>query len=87
MKDMVEKSLKISKCIDCPHHKVIGDPDPHDWFCDDDQAIVCTKVLKEESDIKKDSLYVSDRQQFRCVDIGCRPYQIKNVEIPDWCPL
>jgi hypothetical protein len=30
------------KCTDCPEHKVIIDPDPYDWFCDDDEAIVCT---------------------------------------------
>ena len=34
---------KISNCIDCPFHKVLPDPDPHDWFCDDDMKVVCTK--------------------------------------------
>src|SRR4051812_3276113 len=32
----------MKTCIGCKHHEVIADPDPHDWFCDDDVAVVCT---------------------------------------------
>lgn len=84
---MGAKQLKITVCVQCPHHKVIRDPDPHDSFCYDDEAIVCTKTKKEKSDIKQDSLYMSDWQEFKAADVSCRPYQIKNVKIPDWCPL
>lgn len=28
-------------CIDCPKHCVLADPDPTDWFCDDDVKVVC----------------------------------------------
>lgn len=29
------------KCIDCSFASFEADPDPHDWFCDDDMKIVC----------------------------------------------
>lgn len=28
-------------CINCPSHEVLPDPDPYDWFCDDDVKVVC----------------------------------------------
>jgi hypothetical protein len=31
----------VSNCMDCPHHQVVADPDPTDWFCDDDIAVLC----------------------------------------------
>jgi len=84
---MATKEIKISKCVECQHHKIIADPDPHDWFCGDDEAVVCTKTKKEASDIKKDSKYASDRQELKVVEGSCRPYQTKDVDIPNWCPL
>lgn len=73
-----------NKCIDCPFHKIIPDPDPSDWFNVDDVAIVCTK-----SNHKPDptSDYAVDRQSFTPIDVGLRPYQAKNVDAPDWCPI
>lgn len=41
---MLEVSLKLTNCMDCPHHRVEADPDPDDWFCDDDIKVVCTKA-------------------------------------------
>lgn len=38
------------KCTKCQYHQVINDRDPHDWFCDDDAAIVCTKIEEYTSD-------------------------------------
>lgn len=35
--------IMIKNCMDCPHHEVKADPDPSDWFNDDDQKIVCKK--------------------------------------------
>jgi Fe-S-cluster containining protein len=44
---LFQKQLKeiTSKktCIDCPSHEVLSDPDPYDWFCDDDVNVVCKK--------------------------------------------
>jgi hypothetical protein len=31
----------VSNCMDCPYHQIVPDPDPTDWFCDDDIAILC----------------------------------------------
>jgi hypothetical protein len=43
---MTEKSLKLTNCMDCPHHQVEMDPDPYDWFCDDDERVYCKKANK-----------------------------------------
>ena len=76
----------MKSCIECAHHKIISDPDPHDWFCDDDKAVVCTKTINDERD--ETSEYVSDRNEFKCVTRSCRPYNVeKESNIPDWCPL
>lgn len=72
------------KCTDCPFHKIIPDPDPTDWFNRDDEAIVCTKITRP---IDKNSNYGVDRQQFKPIDVALRPYQTKNVNSPEWCPI
>ncbi len=36
--------IHISNCVDCPNHEVLPDPDPDDWFCDDDVKVVCRRV-------------------------------------------
>lgn len=41
---MTKATLKITNCMDCPFHDVRPDPDPHDWFCDDDEKVYCTKA-------------------------------------------
>lgn len=38
--------LEIENCIDCPFHTVERDPDPHDWFNDDDVKVVCQKAKR-----------------------------------------
>lgn len=43
---MVQFILDIENCMDCPNHKVLSDPDPYDWFCDDDEKVVCIKMDK-----------------------------------------
>lgn len=72
------------KCIECPFHKIIPDPDPHDWFNADDEALVCQKSPKEP-DTK--SQHRVDKCGYRAIDVALRPYQTKNVEVPDWCPI
>jgi hypothetical protein len=39
-------TLTLTCCIDCPHHEVRSDPDPDDWFCDDDVKVVCLKAKR-----------------------------------------
>lgn len=35
-----------TNCMDCPFSSVEWDPDPYDDFCDDDQAVLCTKMRR-----------------------------------------
>lgn len=37
---------EITRCIHCPKHEVRRDPDPSDWFCDDDIKVVCTTARR-----------------------------------------
>lgn len=54
---MKKKIIKeIGFCHECPHCKILPDPDPHDWFCGDDVKVVCaviTILLKELADLMK----------------------------------
>ena len=71
----MEKTLKIDNCMDCPHHLVRPDPDPDDWYCDDDEKVVCTQFQTKEGTV-------------RAIACACRPYRKRaECEIPDWCPL
>lgn len=38
--------MSYSSCLDCPSHKVLPDPDPSDWFCDDDVKVECGSALR-----------------------------------------
>jgi len=42
----MEINIKINNCVDCSEHQVLSDPDPYDWFCDDDVKVIC-KVNKK----------------------------------------
>ena len=78
---------QITNCMDCKFHRVINDPDPHDWFNDDDEAVMCT-LTEGNPNHDESSLYRSTRQNVhRCVTVSCRPYSKRSeCEIPDWCP-
>ena len=82
--------FKIMKsCIECPFHKIIPDPDPDDWFCDDDIAVICTLKRKNTDEIDSNSKWLSNRQEFKTVTLSCRPFKNqleKETKIPDWCP-
>ena len=68
---MSPKKNKKKNCIDCPFHKVLADPDPHDWFCDDDVKVVCTKTRNNKTITSA------------CRPYNTR----KESETPYWCPL
>jgi hypothetical protein len=36
--------VKMNSCIDCGWHDILPDPDPDDWFCDDDVKVICKKT-------------------------------------------
>jgi hypothetical protein len=77
--------MKYEKCKDCPASRVIPDPDPSDSWNFDDVAIVCCHTPNPTRDLL--SKYAADRQEFRKIDVGLRPYQLGKVEVPEWCPL
>lgn len=33
--------VDIENCMDCIHKNIQSDPDPDDWFCDDDMKLLC----------------------------------------------
>lgn len=75
-----------SNCIDCQHHRVLDDPDPQDWFCDDDKAVVCSKTPRVTP--RRSSGQPVDMQEHRAVTVACRPYNLRNESPrPNWCPL
>lgn len=37
---------EIEKCTQCPHCTILPDPDPYDWFCDDDVKLFCEKLKR-----------------------------------------
>lgn len=41
---MPNSTFTPSGCAVCAHSKVFADPDPTDWFCDDDVKVVCMKA-------------------------------------------
>lgn len=72
--------------MDCVHHMVISDPDPHDSFCRDDIAVVCS--LTEKRRVDPTSIYASARSKYRAITVACRPYNDrKESDKPSWCPL
>lgn len=75
---------KIKFCVECPFSKVVPDPDPSDWFNDDDEAILCEKTPHKP---KLDSKYAADKHEFKPVSSSLRPYETHGVEVPTWCPL
>lgn len=36
----------IEKCSQCPHSRILPDPDPYDWFNDDDVKLFCEKLKR-----------------------------------------
>ena len=82
---MTKKTIKVKSCVSCKSHKIIADPDPSDWFCDDDVALVCTLVKNRNR--KSKSRYLADKNEFKSVMVSMRPYMVeKETPIPDWCP-
>ncbi|OGN08162.1 MAG: hypothetical protein A3J46_00800 [Candidatus Yanofskybacteria bacterium RIFCSPHIGHO2_02_FULL_41_11] len=81
-----KKANKIyTNCIDCPNHRVIADPDPEDWFNDDDVAVVCSLELNRERGKFSGVAY---RNPLRVITSMCRPYNTRaESETPSWCPL
>lgn len=88
MNPLWNDSMSERCCIDCPHHKVIQDPDPHDWFCDDDVAAVCSHPDTPRATPDPTSRYAVDHQDLKAITSSCRPYRVREEAVaPAWCPL
>ena len=77
--------LEIENCIDCPNHEVSPDPNPYDWFCDDDIKVRCIKSNNQIGKrTRNDNLKIGEPY----ITVACRPHNKRNeCKIPDWCPL
>ena len=79
-------TIDIESCTECPHHEVVGDPDPHDSFCSDDVAVLCTKMPNSEG--KKYFASILGAYKHRPVTVSCRPHRAAHeARVPEWCPL
>lgn len=73
-------TLKISNCLDCPHHKIVPAV-AFDSFDMVDEDVIC---LKSEGSHK--SRY--ETHPHKAVTISNRPWQTrKECSVPVWCPL
>ena len=43
---MTTIKFDCTSCMDCPKHEVQSDPDPNDWFCDDDKKVYCREAKR-----------------------------------------
>ena len=73
-----------SNCMDCEHHLVVPDPDPTDWFCVDDEAVLCRLTGPNRS-----KFWASGKPfAHRPVTVSCRPHRTRDeCRTPNWCPL
>lgn len=37
---------EITQCRECPHCRIAPDPDPDDWFNDDDEKALCKEAVQ-----------------------------------------
>lgn len=70
-------------CIECAFHKIVNDRDPHDWFNDDDEALLCTKLEPD----KRSVLYAGGKLPHRMISGSLRPYETPKVIPPAYCPI
>lgn len=79
-------TIEIHNCLDCPHHIRCPDPDPHDWFCMDDEAVLCGRTPWRAGDLR--SYRGNQPFQHKPVTTSCRPHHLRQeCAIPEWCPL
>jgi hypothetical protein len=77
---------KPENCFSCRNHKMVPDPDPIDFFRDNDQAMVC--VLVNNPKYSTDAYRISDRQAYKVIGYGIEVFDNeRKIPIPSWCPL
>jgi hypothetical protein len=81
MNKVTVNGQEIDNCAKCPHQEVLPDPDPFDWFCDDDVKVKCNLSR---------SAYEGNERKEPYITVGCRPFNVGNkyeTSIPNWCPV
>lgn len=75
----MDEERKPCGCAICAHALVCPDPDPDDWFCDDDVKVICTAVKKNAD---------GDLVSSNVITCACRPYNTvrETSYVPEWCP-
>lgn len=80
--------IKIINCLECPHSRIIPDPDLNDELKHDNVALICKNFGVNNPHFDLHSSQVANRQPFRCVAQSCRPDNVYNeARLPAWCPL
>lgn len=84
-------------CSKCKFGKVVSDPDPDDWFNDDDEAVLCTHpdMTLDKTDYTEESKKSGwiqgkgwDRPGRIVTSSALRPYQVGKYDTsPKGCPL
>jgi hypothetical protein len=86
------KTLKITSCLNCPHHGVERDPSSGDSFDWQDDALVCYKARKSQyTQTSSDLGHYEWKAPARIIVGGSRnaagEYKRGKYGIPEWCPL
>lgn len=90
MSHTVTKTLKLTSCLQCPHHGTERDPSSGDSFDWQDDSLVCylakTKT-RNQSELggypwKAPARVICGFS--RCAE---QEYARNGAKIPDWCPL
>jgi len=77
--------VNIDNCIDCGAHIIEPDPDPTDWFCDDDVKVRCTKAHNQTPQLHSSGQTMVGEPY---ITVACRPYRTRHeCSVPDWCPI
>lgn len=74
----ITEKFTPSGCAICAHSRVMADPDPNDWFCDDDVKVLCAAAKRDPNTGELKNV----------ITCACRPYMVAKEcsYIPSWCP-
>ena len=81
----------LKYCVQCPFHERVADPDPDDWFDDDDEALLCIHPncpVDDYTDLQRE--YYKKRgwiEKGRVITSSERPFNINKEKVPSYCPL
>jgi hypothetical protein len=82
--------IEIVLCTQCPHHRWQSNPDPDDWFRDDECDLICT--YNNKANIISSSLNVFEQKNpnytTSLVPLNKAQFEVSlSITVPKWCPL